>query len=512
MKIKRVLPFILFLFLFSPNANCEIIRLKNGKTIEGKIIQKTADYVKIEFYGVPLTYFLEDIQSIEEEPRAKIDDAQRNPSLPAYSTLSNLASSKEPTEIFKNASPAIVYITTQAATGESYLGSGFIVHASGIVVTNYHVVSSARKINVKLKDGSIYPVTSIIYYDPDPNHDICILKIDCLSLPVVPLGDAKTLQVGEKIYCIGNPLGLEYSFSDGILSGIRDSEGVKWLQFTAPVAPGNSGGPIINSRGEVMGMVTFLIRSAQNLNFALAIDEIKPYISTVPKLTMEEFVKNTGQAGNAFLEGMNLSQEGLSGVYAITYGLNPSNKTTYTGNVYIAQGGETYKLLWEFFGSVPYAGVGIVVDNTLCVGWSSGDGFGVVVYKVEEGKLKGRWTSSALGGLIGFEDLEGPVGLNGVYKIVNSLNPQTNMGYSGTVSINPEGDVYSLNWTLASEAYSGVGILCNDLLIVGWGVGQSVGVFGYQIDDEKLFGRWAIPAITEIGVENLSKVASQDVK
>lgn len=496
---------LLIAFSFPHTAFTETIVFKWGNKVEARIVEKTDEYIKLETGGVQLIYRLEDIQSIDGKSPfllSKEASSETSGQIPG--------STKTSKDIFQAISPAVVYISTQTLNAEESLGTGFIVDTSGIVVTNYHLVHAARKIEVKLKDGSTYPVTSIVYFDPDPNRDISILKIDGQNLPVVPLGDSDYLQVGEKIYCIGNPLGLEYSFSDGMLSGIRDLEGVKWLQFTAPIAPGNSGGPIINSKGEVMGMTTFLVRAAQNLNFALAINEIKPFISTIPKMSVEEFTTHTSPLSSYFMPGTELSQEGLSGIYNITYALNPSNNIPYAGNVYIAKEGQTYRLLWEFLGSIPYEGVGVVMDNTLCVGWSNlGGGYGVVVYKVAQGSLKGKWTTPALGGLAGIEDLEGPTGLNGVYKIVNSLNPQTNQGYSGSVTINREGEVYLLNWTLTSEAYSGVGILQDDLLIVGWGVGQNVGVVGYQIQDEKLLGRWAIPGVTAMGTEHLSKITSQ---
>lgn len=195
--------------------------------------------------------------------------------------------------------------------------------------------------------------------------------------------------------------------------------------------------------------------------------------------------------------------DSLSGTYTITLGLNPS-KTTYKGTVDITDIAQTYKLIWKIPVSPVYGGIGIIIDNILCVGWSSGGDYGVVVYKVEGGNLKGKW--AILGSdAIGSEDLEGPAGLNGVYKIVNSFSPQKGQGYMGTVTINKNGEVYLVNWTLPSESYSGIGILEDNLLIVGWGVGHYVGVVYYRIKDGTLLGRWAIPEETKIGIENLLK-------
>lgn len=285
--------FVSFLLLtLSLTSHPETIKLKNGRSVEGKIVKKTDEYLKVDISGIPITYYFDEIESIDN----KIIYIPKN-------TRSSSSNSylKTPKDIFQSISPAVVYITTRTMTGEDYLGSGFIVDSEGIVVTNYHVVQSAEEVNVKLKDGTIYPATAVIHYDA--SQDICILKINAENLPAIPLGDSSSIAIGETIYCIGNPLGLEYSFSDGMLSGMRDFQRLKWLQFTAPISPGNSGGPLINSQGEVIGVVTFQAATGQNLNFALAIDEIKPFISQQPKMIFQEFVEKISQADYYFMEG-----------------------------------------------------------------------------------------------------------------------------------------------------------------------------------------------------------------
>lgn len=197
-------------------------------------------------------------------------------------------------------------------------------------------------------------------------------------------------------------------------------------------------------------------------------------------------------------------QSSLPGRYKISDSVNLFGKPSYTGTVNITNKRGIYRLIWNIPQSPRYEGVGIVVDNILCVGWSESGSYGVVVYKVEGGKLKGEWTTSKSDG-IGKEDLEGPKGLSGVYEIVSSVSPETSRGYNGRVTINQYGDIYLVTWLLESESYSGVGILEGDLLIVGWGVGQKTGVVYYKIENNTLLGRWTIPQATKIGIENLSK-------
>lgn len=168
-------------------------------------------------------------------------------------------------------------------------------------------MQGAKEVSVKLKSGMAYPVTGFTY--SDAQRDLCIFKINATNLPTIPLGDSRALRIGERLYCIGNPLGLEYSFSDGLLSGIRDLNNIKYLQFTAPISPGNSGGPLLNPQGEAVGIVTFLMEKGQNLNFALSINEIKPYLNK-PIKPFSEFVEKVSQVDYYFTEGFKYITQG----------------------------------------------------------------------------------------------------------------------------------------------------------------------------------------------------------
>ncbi|MBI4847705.1 MAG: tetratricopeptide repeat protein, partial [Nitrospirae bacterium] len=150
---------------------------------------------------------------------------------------------------------------------------GFIVSPDGAVVTNYHVISNAKDIKVKVGD-KVLDVEGLIYTDKE--NDLGILKAKGEKLPVVKLGDIANANVGEKVYVISSPEGLENTISDGLLSGIREiTSDKKILQITAPISPGSSGGPVFNKNGEVIGVATFLIKEAQNLNFAMPVNLVK---------------------------------------------------------------------------------------------------------------------------------------------------------------------------------------------------------------------------------------------
>lgn len=180
----------------------------------------------------------------------------------------------EADRIFRENNKAVVVVVAYDRAGNAISqGSGFIIRADGAVVTNYHVISNAS--DIKIKAGSkVLKVKGFLHIDK--GNDIVILKADGKGLPIVKIGDIARVNIGEKVYVIGSPQGLENTISDGILSGIREiTQEWKVLQITAPISPGSSGGPVFNKKGEVIGVATFFIKEAQNLNFAMPVDVIK---------------------------------------------------------------------------------------------------------------------------------------------------------------------------------------------------------------------------------------------
>ena len=161
------------------------------------------------------------------------------------------------------------------------LGSGFIISKDGFIVTNNHVVEGATEVKVVLKDGSEYKAK---IYGTDPKTDIALLKIDPKGkdLPVVKLGDSDKLKVGEWVLAIGNPFGLSYTVTAGIVSAkgrvIGEGPYDDFIQTDASINPGNSGGPLVNMDGEVIGINTAIIKNAQGIGFAIPINLAKHVI------------------------------------------------------------------------------------------------------------------------------------------------------------------------------------------------------------------------------------------
>jgi S1-C subfamily serine protease len=172
-------------------------------------------------------------------------------------------------DLIESVERSVVVIETDVASG-----SGFLVTTNGIIVTNHHVIEEGTKGKVTFVDKKEYDIEGVLL--DDPKRDIAILKINSRKSAILAI--ATTLpRKGETVYTIGAPRGFNFSISEGIVSAIRpkyeDMEGT-WIQTTAPVSPGNSGGPLINTRGEVVGMNTFANEQGQNLNFSLSCKDI----------------------------------------------------------------------------------------------------------------------------------------------------------------------------------------------------------------------------------------------
>jgi S1-C subfamily serine protease len=142
-------------------------------------------------------------------------------------------------------------------------GSGFFVSADGTLVTNFHVIKGANKIVAKVDSGAIYTISGVLA--DDSKSDIVLLRTQGRGLPFLKLGNSSRAEVGEHVTVIGSPFGLEGTQSEGIISAKRELPGnQKWLQITAPVSPGSSGSPVIDANGEVLGVVTMLLREARH--------------------------------------------------------------------------------------------------------------------------------------------------------------------------------------------------------------------------------------------------------
>ena len=186
----------------------------------------------------------------------------------------NSANSQTAQAIAKKAFGSTVLLVMEDANGQPLsLGSGFFVGA-GEIASNLHVVEGAVRGYAKLvgqeTKHDLEGITAV-----DSRRDLVVIKIAVAGSPVLPLSNSDAVQVGEPVYAVGNPQGLEGTFSQGVVSNIREVDTDKLLQITAPISPGSSGGPVLNHKGEVVGVSVATFRGGQNLNFAIPSNYLK---------------------------------------------------------------------------------------------------------------------------------------------------------------------------------------------------------------------------------------------
>ena len=213
--------------------------------------------------------------------------------LPAAGSAQSAQRPQSASDVFGNVSQAIVTVTTP--TG---LGSGVLVDGAGVLVTNLHVVKGALSAAVKLSNGDAYDDVSVIAFDS--RKDLILLKIKGFKLPSAEFGDSDSLVVGQKVYAVGAPKGLELTLSEGIVSGLRDSgDGFRVVQTSAAISPGSSGGGLFDEHGRLIAVTTFKIVGGENLNFALPVNYVRGMMGTTPTLTLAELAKRLSADGNA---------------------------------------------------------------------------------------------------------------------------------------------------------------------------------------------------------------------
>lgn len=194
------------------------------------------------------------------------------------------------TEIAKNAIQSTVSIVALDNTSQPLgFGSGFIIDDE-LVATNVHVIEGSSSAYV-LVNGQQKKFKVDGYLSIDKANDLVILKVSGLKQKSMILNQGNLPEIGEKIYAIGNPKGFNGTFSEGIISGIRNFDKNQVLQITAPISPGSSGGPVLNLKGEVVGVAFATYSEGQNLNFAIPVEYLLALKNNLGVLTLVSTVK-----------------------------------------------------------------------------------------------------------------------------------------------------------------------------------------------------------------------------
>src|SRR6266576_525123 len=259
---------------------------------------------------------------------------------------------------------SVVNVTSKAVAFDFFYGlvpqegqgSGFIIDKEGHVLTNYHVIADARQVEVTLHNRKKYRATVI---GTDRSHDLAVIQIKAPDLPSMVLGDSRNLQVGQKVYAIGNPFGLSGTMTRGIVSSIRsvqEPDGVtidEAIQTDAAINPGNSGGPLLNWHGEVIGINTIIastVGQSAGIGFAIPINTAKAVLNdlvTLGRVRRPALGVRTIPITPELAEQMGLpSDSGLlivqvvAGGAADRAGLRGGTERAYLGNSPIMLGGD----------------------------------------------------------------------------------------------------------------------------------------------------------------------------
>lgn len=276
-------------------ALAETIELKDHSSITGKILVEKPESVAVDVGYTVLVVPRNQISKISPTETAPPSNkstptpgtsaetptiAANNPSF--YSAGGRSPANRAVRDLVKEIGEAVVQVKTPSG-----LGSGFFINEDGFLITNFHVIEGETQISVEVysqKDGQLEPKTykNVRIVALNKFQDVALLKIEDKDAPkfkFVLLGDSDKLSVGDHVFAIGSPLGLERTVTEGILSTkTRQFQGDLYLQTTAQINPGNSGGPLFNLAGEVIGVTNMKITFGEGLGFAIPAETVKYFL------------------------------------------------------------------------------------------------------------------------------------------------------------------------------------------------------------------------------------------
>ncbi|HWZ77832.1 MAG TPA: trypsin-like peptidase domain-containing protein [Candidatus Sulfotelmatobacter sp.] len=266
--------------------------------------------------------------------------------------------------VYKKNIPSVVNVTSRAMTFDFFYGlvpqegqgSGFVIDKEGHILTNYHVIADARQVEVTMHNRKKYKATIV---GTDPSHDLAVIQIKAPELIPAVLGDSRNLQVGQKVFAIGNPFGLAGTMTRGIVSSIRpvrEPNGAmidEAIQTDAAINPGNSGGPLMNWHGEVIGINTMILSNSNQsagIGFAIPINTAKAVLNdlmTLGRVRRPALGVRTVPVSPELAEEIGLPVDfGLliigvvPGSSAEQAGLQAGSERAYLGNIPIMLGGD----------------------------------------------------------------------------------------------------------------------------------------------------------------------------
>jgi len=299
----RVTFVILIIFIcLCPSAFAETIKLKSGRVVNAAIIDRGPDYIKVDFNGVILTYYKDEIESIGFETVQVLTKKQPDQS-------ERFSSQDRIDNLIEKISHSVVVIEGKKAKN-NVEGTGFFISEDGLVVTNFHVVFKTTSIQIRTKDGATYPVEFIV--NSNENLDLCLLKVNISGAPALVLGDSDLLKTGQIIFTMGHREGSRYQSSSGPYIGKEMIDGEENLRTKMVTGHGNSGGPILNQEGKIVG-ISKAFSKENGQNFGIPINIAKPFLVYNNPMTVASFNAQFSPADELTYNGQGLLLGGKYG-------------------------------------------------------------------------------------------------------------------------------------------------------------------------------------------------------
>ncbi len=285
-----------------PARKTDLVRLVDGRTIEAPILKETSDTVWLDLGHDVIATPRNRIESIERAEQTDESEVDAVDDRTIYRVASRLPEST-PQELAKKFGEGVIMVSTPSG-----LGSGFIVSADGYAVTNAHVIQGETKLKATVYEQRGREFRRLVIEDVEivsvnDHTDLALLKIthpDGSPFPVVYVQGTEDLGVGQDVFAIGSPLGLERTLSRGVIATTqRNFDGLTFIQTTAEINPGNSGGPLFNLKGEVIGVTNMGVRGGEGLGFAIPARYLRDFLRNRDAFAYDKDNPNSGYAYKA---------------------------------------------------------------------------------------------------------------------------------------------------------------------------------------------------------------------
>jgi serine protease Do len=276
-------------------AYADLVKLRSGSSIDGTVLKRTDKRLWVDIGPEVLSFDMEDVAAVES---GAAPVAMKTEQVDLFHTATNLPT-LSPKEHARILGPAVIKVSTPGG-----LGSGVIIDGDGHAITNAHVVQGEQKLKATVwfpqADGTLkrVEIDKVELVAVNNHLDLALVRIkhpDGKPFAYAPVQLEERLEIGQPVFAIGNPLGLERTLTQGVISTTqRDFDGLTYIQTDTPINPGNSGGPLFNTRGEVIGITNMGIRGGEALGFAIPSRYVKDFIRNREAFSYDRSNPNAG--------------------------------------------------------------------------------------------------------------------------------------------------------------------------------------------------------------------------